>query len=197
MWASPIDIEWLARLVAISLMQGWSGALLCSTDAAATMFRSHTTRPPSYTVLEALWRALSPVLLRLRPFHEVWTPAQHDTRATHLLATLNAAAHALATTGWVVPLAPLLCPRMLLYYMGALVLDPHKGLDAAYDQAATDAYFARPHQDLLRPAVGEFSALVENAAVPALAVKRAYAYRVLEWQSPPDRQLPMECHFCG
>ena len=159
--------------------------------------------PPRYTILEALWRALAPVLLRLRPFHEVWTPAQHDTRATHLLATLNAAAHALATAGannpqaWAVPLAPLLGPRVLLYYIGAFVLDPHKSLDAAYNQAATDAYFAWPRQDLLHPAAGEFANLVGDAAVPALALKRAYAYRVLEWQSPPDRLLPMECHFCG
>ena len=38
-WASPADVEWLARLVAIDLLRGWSGALLCSTDAAATLFR--------------------------------------------------------------------------------------------------------------------------------------------------------------
>ena len=36
--------------------------------------------------------------------------------------------------------------------------------------------------------------------VPALAIKRADAYRVPEWQTPPDHQLPMECHsaaLCG
>ena len=160
-------------------------------------------QPPRYTVLEVLWRALAPVLLRLRPFHEVWAPAQHDTRATHLLAVLNDAAHAQATSGanspqaWAVPLAPLRGPRVLLYYMGALVLDPHKGLDAAYDQAAADTYFTGSRRDLRRPSASEFTALVEDAAVPALAIKRAYAYRVLEWQTPPNRQQPMECHFCG
>ena len=133
----------------------------------------------------------------------MWTRAQHDTCATLLLVLPNAAAHALATTGasnpqaWAVPLALPLCPRVLLYYMGALVLDPHKGLDATYHQGATDAYFAGPRQDLLRPAAGEVAALVENAAVPALAVKRAYAYQFLEWQSQRDHQLPTECPFCG
>ena len=81
--------------------------------------------------------------------------------------------------------------------MGALVLDPHKGLDAAYDQAAADTYFTGSRRDLRRPSASEFTALVEDAAVPALAIKRAYAYRVLEWQTPPNRQQPMECHFCG
>ena len=53
-WASPTNVESLARLVAISLLQGWSGAVLCTNEAAATLFLSHTTSPPRYTVLEAL-----------------------------------------------------------------------------------------------------------------------------------------------
>ena len=29
-----------------------------------------------------------------------------------------------------------------------------------------------------------------------MAVKRAFAYRILEWQPPPALDIPMECHFC-
>ena len=45
-WASPTDVAWLARLVAIHLLRGWSGALLCSTDAATALFRFHTASHP-------------------------------------------------------------------------------------------------------------------------------------------------------
>ena len=30
-----------------------------------------------------------------------------------------------------------------------------------------------------------------------MAVKRAFAYRILEWQPPPALDIPMECHFCA
>ena len=202
-WATPTDVEWLTRLVAFYLLRDWSGTLLCALDAAATLFRAFTVSPPRYTVLEVIWRALAPTFLRLRPLHEVWSPAQCDTHATHLLAHLNAAAHTLATTSarcpqaWAAPLSALLGTRLLLYHRGALMLDPHSGLDAAYDVATADKYYAGPHSTLLRPSAAHFQRLLETAELPTLAIKRAYAYRIFEWQSPPDRHVPMEFQFCG
>ena len=39
--------------------------------------------------------------------------------------------------------------------------------------------------------------LLENDHLATVAVKRAFAYRVLEWQPPPALDIPMECHFCA
>ena len=202
-WASPTDVERLTRLVAFYLLRNWSGTLLCTLDAAATLFRAFTVRGPRYTVLEVIWRALARTFLRLRPLHGVWSPAQHDTHATHLLAHLNTAAHTLATTGahrpqaWAAPLSALLGTPVLLYHRGALMLDSHSGLDAAYDMATADKYYTGPRSTLLRPSAAHFQRLLETAKLPTLAIKRAYAYRILEWQSPPDRHVPMDCHFFG
>ena len=63
--------------------------------------------------------------------------------------------------------------------------------------ATADKYYTGPRSTLLRPSAAHFQRLLETAELPTLAIKRAYAYRILEWQSPPDRHVPMECHFCG
>ena len=134
---------------------------MCTLDAAATLFRAFTVSPPRYTVLEVIWRALTPTFLRPRPLHEVWSPAQHDTHATHLMAHLNAT-HPLVNTGahrpqaWAAPLSALLDARVLLYHRGALMLDPHYGLDAAYDMATADKHYTGPLGSLLRPSVAHF-----------------------------------------
>ena len=63
---------------------------------------------------------------------------------------------------------------------GALMLDPHMGLDAAYNAAAAAAYFMGINCSLLRPSATDFLAMVETATILTLAIKRAFAYQLLE-----------------
>ena len=68
------------------------------------------------------------------------------------------------------------------------MLDPHMGLDVVRGLAIAGAHFAGSRRDLLGPTATDFKALVEAAVIPTLAVKRAFAYPVLELQTPQDRQ---------
>ena len=196
-------MEWLARLVALHLLQGWRGCLTSALDGTYALHRAYTRFPPKLTILELIWRSLAPTLLHFRAHHEVWCPAQHDTQDTHLLALLNREAHLLAARGastpapWAVPLPQHLPSPLLLYYQGALLLEPQIGLDRAYDDAAAAAYFTGRRASCLRPDGGPFYNLLESGELPTRAIKRALAYRALEWQPPPDPDIAMECHFCG
>ena len=84
-----------------------------------------------------------------------------------------------------------------MYYRGALLLVPQLGLDQAYDDAAAAAYFTGCRGSCLRPDGNPFYNLLESDKLPTRAIKRTLAYRVLEWQPPPDPNIAMECHFCG
>ena len=202
-WATPTGMEWLARLVALHLLQGWQGCLTSALDGTSALHRAYTRFPLKLTILELIWRSLTPTLLDFQAHYEVWCPAQHDTQDTHLLALLNREAHQLAARGassptpWAVPLPQHLPSPLLLYYRGALLLEPQLGLDQAYDDAAAAAYFAGRRASCLRPDGGPFYDLLESDELPTRAIKRALAYRALEWQPPPDPNIAMECHFCG
>ena len=203
MWVTPAGAEWLAHLVGLYLLNGWSGHLTTALDSTSALLRAHTRFPPKLTVLELLWRRLSPTLLRLRSHTELWVPAQHDSHATHLLAILNRESHQLAARGaaaptpWAVPLPHLLPDPLVLHYRGSMLVEPQLGLDAAYDATTTSAYFSGRRAHLLRPDGTIFHELLEADDIPTRAIKRALAYRVLEWQPPPEPNIPMECHFCG
>ena len=69
-WASPSSMEWLARLVALALLNGWKGTLLSALDATSALFRSYTRQPPKFTLLDALWGHLIPTLLHLKAHHQ-------------------------------------------------------------------------------------------------------------------------------
>ena len=202
-WASPSSREWLACLVALALLDGWKGTLLSALDATSALFRSYTRQPPKFTLLDALWCHLIPTLLHLEAHHELWLRAQHDTTDRDLLASLKSMAHSLATRGargatpWTIPLLPRLHERLVLFHCGALLLDPELGLDAAYHAAASAAYFTARRETCLRADGAHFLALLEGDKLPTVAVKRAFAYRILEWQPPPALYIPMECHFCA
>ena len=70
-WACPGSMEWLARLVALTLLDGWRGTLLSGLNATSARFRSYTRQPPKFTALDALWRYLLPTLLHLKAHHEL------------------------------------------------------------------------------------------------------------------------------
>ena len=203
LWASPTGAEWLVRLVALHLLQGWHGCLVSSADCSSALLRGCTRFPPKLTVLELLWRRLCLNLLGLHQHCELWVPAQHDTQAQHLLALLNKEAHDLAARGastptpWAVPLPQHLQGALVLHYQGALLLEPQLGLDQAYEDATAAAYYAGRRSRLWRPDGTVFYDLLESDALPTRAIKRAFAYRALEWQPPPEPGIPMECHFCG
>ena len=203
MWVTPAGAEWLAHLVGLYLLNGWSGHLTTALDSTSALLRAHTRFPPKLTVLELLWRRLSPTLLRLRSHTELWVPAQHDSHSTHLLAILNRESHQLAARGaaaptpWAVPLPHLLPDPLVLHYRGSMLVEPQLGLDAAYDATTTSAYFSGRRAHLLRPDGTIFHELLEADDIPTRAIKRALAYRVLESQPPPEPNIPMECHFCG
>ena len=203
LWASPTGAEWLVRLVALHLLLGWHGCLVSSADCSSALLRGCTRFPPKLTVLELLWRRLCLNLLGLRQHCEMWVPAQHDTQAQHLLALLNKEAHDLAARGastptpWAVPLPQHLQGALVLHYQGALLLEPQLGLDQAYEDATATAYYAGRRSRLWRPDGTVFYDLLESDALPTRAIKRAFAYRALEWQPPPEPGIPMECHFCG
>ena len=202
-WASPSSMEWLTRLVALSLLDGWKGMLLSSPDDTSALFRSYTRAPPKFTILDALWRHLVPTLLHLKAHHKLWLRAQHDTSDEDTLALLNSMAHSLTTRGahaatpWTVPLLPHLHRRLVLFHCGALLVDPDLGLDAADRAATSAAYFTARREACLRPDGADLLALLEGDRLATVAVKRAFAYRVLEWQPPPALDVPMECHFCA
>ena len=154
--------------------------------------RLHPVPPPKLTILELIWRSLTPTLLHFQAHYEVWGPAQHDTLDTHLLALLNREAHQLATCGalcpalWAVPFPQHRHSPLLLYYRGALLLEPQLGLDQAYDDATAAAYFAGRRALCLRADRSPFYDLLESHELPTRAINRALAYRALEWQPPPD-----------
>ena len=108
-----------------------------------------------------------------------------------------AARGAASPTPWAVPLPHLLPAPLVLQYRGGLLVEPQLGLDAAYDAATATAYFSGRRAHLLRPDGTIYQEMLEADDVPTRAIKRALAYRVLEWQPPPEPNIPMECHFCG
>ena len=202
MWVTPACAEWLPHLVGLYLLDGSSGHLTTALDSTSALLRAHTRFPPKLTIFELLWRRLIPTLLRLRSHTELRVRAQHDSHATHLLAILNRESHHLAARGaasptpWAVPVPPppcTPCPALPRW----LAVERQLGLDAAYDAAAATAYFPSRRAHLLRPDGRIFQELLEADDVPTRAIKRALAYRVLEWQPPPEPNIPMECHFCG
>ena len=203
MWVTPAGAEWLAHLVGLYFLDGWSSHLTTALDSTSALLCAHTRFPPKFTVLELLWRRLTPTLLHLRSHTELWVRAQHDSHATHLLAILNRESHQLAARGaasptpWAVPLPHLLPAPLVLHYRGGLLVEPQLGLDAAYEAATASTYFSGRRAQLLRPDGTIFQELLEVGDIPTRAVKRALAYRVLEWQPPPEPNIPMECHFCG
>ena len=196
-WASPSFMEWLTCLVALSLLDGWKGILLSDLDAMSAPFRSYTRQPPQFTVLDTLWSHLVPTLLHLKAHHELWLRAQHDTSDRDTLALLNSIAQSLASLGahtatpWIVPLLP----HLVVFHYKALLIDPDLVLDAAYQAVTSAAYFTARCETYLRPDGADFVALLQDDQLPTMAVKRAFAYRVLEWQPPPALDIPMECHF--
>ena len=141
------------------------------------------------------------------PAHRGGTPAWASrARAQYKAAsgaTMRSTAHQLAARGaagptpWAVPLPHLLPAPLFLHYRGSLFVEPQLGLDAAYDATTTSAYFSGRRAHLLRPHRTIFQELLEADNIPTRAIKRALAYRVLEWQPPPEPHIPMECHFCG
>ena len=66
LWASPTGAEWLVRLVALHLLQGWHGCLVSSADCSSALLRGYTRSPPKLTVMELLRRRLCLTLLDLR-----------------------------------------------------------------------------------------------------------------------------------
>ena len=96
-----------------------------------------------------------------------------------------------------VPLLPRLHRHLVMFHCGALLIDPDLGLDAAYQAATAAAYFTARRETCLRPNGPDFLPLLEGDQLPTVAVKRAFAYRVLEWQPRPALDIPMECHFCA
>ena len=76
------------------------------------------------------------------------------------------------------------------------MLELELGLHQAYADAAAAAHFTR-RGSCLRPDGNPFYHLLESDDLPTRAIKRALAYRVLEWQPPPNPDIAMECHFCG
>ena len=121
-------MEWLARLV--HLLHGWQVCLTSALDSTTALHRAYTRFPPKLTILELIWRRLTPILLHFQANYEVWGPAEHDTLDTNLLALVNREAHKLVTRGasspspWAVPLPQHLPLAVRLYYQGALLLDP-------------------------------------------------------------------------
>ena len=62
------------------------------------------------------------------------------------------------------------------------------------DGTTASAYFTGPQSQCWRPNGTLFHELLEADELPARAIKRAYAYRALEWQHPPpppDPNIPM------
>ena len=74
-WATPAGMEWLARLVALHLVQGWRGSLTSALDGTSALHRAYTRFPPRLTILELIWRSLTPTLLHSQAHYEVWCPA--------------------------------------------------------------------------------------------------------------------------
>ena len=186
MWVSPAGAEWLAHLVGLYFLHGWSGHLTTALDSISALLRAHTRFLPKFTILELLWRRLTPALLRLRSHIKLWVRAQHDSHATHLLAVLHRKSHQLAARGaagpapWAFPLPHLLPAPLLLHYRVGLLVEPQWGLDAAYEAARASAYFTGRRAQLLRLDRNIFQELLEADDIPTRAIKRALAYCVLE-----------------
>ena len=194
---------WVAHLVGLYFLDGQTGHLATPLDSTSTLLHAHTHFPPKLTVPELLWCCLTPTLLRLRTHTELWSGAQHDNHAPHLLALLNRESHQLAACGAACPapsaepLPHLLCAPLVLHYGGSLFVEPQLGLDAAYDDATTSAHFSGRRAHLLLPDYTIFQELLKADNIPMRAIKRAFAYGVLEWQRPRGPNTPMECQFCG
>ena len=164
----------------------WSGR---SASSPYTSYRGGTDawchprtapRPFSMATPDPRPNLPSLTLLCLRQHWELWVQAQHDTLAQHLLALLNTAS---------LPIRPPHPPRgPYLFrisskgpYLGALLLEPQLGLDHAYEDATAATYYAGRRSHLWRHDGAIFCDLLATDALSTCAIKRAFAYRTLEW----------------
>ena len=80
--ATSADAEWLAKLVARSLLKGWDGQASFLADATASMHCGFTKAPPFASILNHLFRQLVSATVGAQEF---WVRAQHATGHTHTL----------------------------------------------------------------------------------------------------------------
>ena len=186
--ATSADAEWLAKLVARSLLKGWEGQATFLADATASMHCGYTKPPPPASILNHLFRQLVSSSVGAQEF---WVQAQHDTGHTHTVAMLQREAHLLAAHGasralpFTAPLLPLLRGAALATNEGRLLLNAPHSVARLHDQALIRRAAPLAAWDTAAWDATAFSTLLLNSALPRAPLVLALRLRALLFRPPP------------
>ena len=191
--ATSADAEWLAKLVARSLLKGWDGQASFLVDATASMHCGFTKAPPPppASILNHLFRQVVSATVGAQEF---WVRAQHDTGHTHTVALLQREAHLLAAHGasralpFTAPLLPLLRGAALATSEGRLLLNAPHSVARLHDRALVREAAPMAAWDT---SVWNAAALLLNSALPRAPLVLALRLRALLFHPPPPHHCAL------